>query len=41
MSIMQHGESFDLRIDNVSFNHLHVQQKMKSEFTFDGQKDQE
>ena len=34
LCVMQHGEHFELRIDNVSFSHLHAQEQTKSEFTF-------
>ena len=36
MTIMQHGEHFELRIDNVSFSHLHAQEQTKNQFVFDG-----
>lgn len=26
MTIMQHGEHFELRIDNISFSHIHAQE---------------
>ena len=30
MTIMQHGEHFELRIDNISFSHIHAQEQTKS-----------
>ena len=35
MTVMQHGEHFELRIDNVSFSHLHAQQQTKDQFVYD------
>ena len=36
MTIMQHGEHFELRIDNVSFSHLHAQEQTKNQFVYEG-----
>jgi hypothetical protein len=33
--VVQHGEHFDLRIDNISFSHLNTQMRTKSAFQFD------
>ena len=33
---MQHGDTYDLRINNMSFTHLRAQEKMKNEFKYDG-----
>eukprot|EP00742_Colponemidia_sp_Colp-10_P001436 GILJ01001545.1.p1 GENE.GILJ01001545.1~~GILJ01001545.1.p1 ORF type:complete len:569 (+),score=92.58 GILJ01001545.1:39-1709(+) len=35
LNIVQHGDTYELRIDNVSFSYLYNQERMKSEFTFD------
>ena len=41
MTIMQHGEHFELRIDNVSFSHLHAQEQTKNQFVYeDGKKEE-
>ena len=38
---MQHGENYELRIDNISYNHLRVQEKMKAEFTYHNENESE
>ena len=38
MQIMQHGEHFELRIDNVSFSHLHAQEQTKNQFVYEDDK---
>ena len=35
MTIMQHGEHFELRINNVSFTHIHAQEQTKSQFVYE------
>ena len=35
MTIMQHGEHFELRINNVSFTHMHAQEQTKNQFVFE------
>ena len=35
LTITQHGEHFELRIDNVSFSHIHARAATQNEFAFD------
>lgn len=35
---MQHGEHFELRINNVSFTHIHAQEQTKNQFVYEEQK---
>jgi len=36
LNIVQHGDSFELRINNQVFAHLYNQEKMKKEFQWEG-----
>lgn len=36
VSVMQSGDSFELRVDNLSFSHLNAQQKVKRAFVYEG-----
>ena len=38
MTIMQHGEHFELRINNVSFSHIHAQEQTKNQFVYEDHK---
>lgn len=38
MTIMQHGEHFELRIDNISFSHIHAQEQTKNQFVYEDAK---
>ena len=38
MTIMQHGEHFELRINNVSFTHIHAQEQTKNQFVYEDHK---
>ncbi len=39
LNIVQHGDMFELRIDNQSFSHLYHQDRTKRAFVYDGQEE--
>lgn len=39
LNIVQHGDVFELRIDNQSFQHMYHQDRTKRAFTYDGEEE--
>ena len=39
INIVQHGELYELRIDNMSFTHLYNQDRTKRMFVYDGKEE--
>ncbi len=40
LNIVQHGDQFELRIDNQSFSHLYNMEKTRNAFKYEGQEEE-